>query len=464
VITNEHKNKNGQSSNGSVLYKPTGTVQISNRFTLIERRLLNVLIWHAQQKQGGKDSSINIDAEYWIRVADLLRLLGLAKSHNVDVIKDAVRELTGTIIEWNIFGQDRTAEWGVCTFLSFGILKGGVLYYRLNPMISKEVYRPRLYAKMQLLMQSRVRRRYALVLYEFFVDALSRNKADALQIQAPLQDIYLLLGVQLEMEFKFFKRDILTPSLKEISRQTDLDSVVETVKQGKKITELRFSVTKKKAFQLPLDLEGVKHTELWESENPIEPAGIGAAISSEGNPCYEALVKLNVSPAVAAELIERHDSSRILANINYVISRKDLGNPIANLSGYIVRAIEEDFRANVVFSNGKASKVKDQARLNAEKAESSEKIRTDWKRFRGERIRFYFQQLSPSAQEQEKARFIERIRKEDEMAYHLYERSGLRNKIVQALFYGGLEFLLREPDELDFDIYKSMKKDVNDAK
>ena len=141
----------------TVFLKPTGTVHITNSFSLIERKLLNVIVWHSQKHRFTSE-------EHSLPIRDVFYLLGLKESRNQDVIKSAIRTLLSTIIEWNILEADRAQEWGVCTFISSGKLVSGKLNYRLNPEIIEKINNPTLFAKIQLLIQSKFKKKHTLCL------------------------------------------------------------------------------------------------------------------------------------------------------------------------------------------------------------------------------------------------------------------------------------------------------------
>ena len=56
------------------LRKPTGTIQIGNQFSFIERKLLNTLIWHSQKNERVTGS------EQILPIAEVFRTIGWTKS------------------------------------------------------------------------------------------------------------------------------------------------------------------------------------------------------------------------------------------------------------------------------------------------------------------------------------------------------------------------------------------------
>ena len=55
-------------------------------------------------------------------------------------------------------------------------------------------------------------------------------------------------------EFKYFRKRVLNPAIEEINNYTDLQVEVETLKKGRVITDLTFSIEEKAGYQMTLDL------------------------------------------------------------------------------------------------------------------------------------------------------------------------------------------------------------------
>ena len=69
-----------------MINKPTGTVHIANSFSFVERKLINCLIWHAQL-----DSDAITEIKRTIPVSEVLRNIGLGKSHNTTLLKASLK-------------------------------------------------------------------------------------------------------------------------------------------------------------------------------------------------------------------------------------------------------------------------------------------------------------------------------------------------------------------------------------
>lgn len=430
----------------TLFYKPTGTVQIANKFTLVERKLLNAVIWHSQKHKFRPD-------ERAIPIRDVFYLTGIEKSKNYDVLKGALRSLTSTVVEWNVFGEDRVEEWGVCTFLASGIIRGGKLYYILNPKITEKINYPTLYAKIQLLVQSQVRKRHALVLYEFFLDSLSRMRKDTVRIIIPTGKAYELLSVTKDMGYKFFNRDVIKPSINEVTKHTDISVVYDTNRQGRKVVELIFLVQKKETFQLYLDFDTERLDQVERLDN---------ARTARGDEVLQTLLEHHgVGERRARNLVETFDEGRIRGNIKYLLEEQKSGKQIQNVAAYLVKAIEEDYRPK------KSTKELEEEMEEAEKSQviaakkKREKLREEWKRFCEQRVKQHFVERPEDWQEERRDLFVEKIEEggKENILRSSFRKQGFDSPMVQAVFYSGVrDELLTLPEETDFEKYLEFRE------
>lgn len=345
----------------TVFLKPTGTVHITNSFSLIERKLLNVIVWHSQKHRFTSE-------EHSLPIRDVFYLLGLKESRNQDVIKSAIRTLLSTIIEWNILEADRAQEWGVCTFISSGKLVSGKLNYRLNPEIIEKINNPTLFAKIQLLIQSKFKKKHTLVMYEFFIDALSRKRKDYLRLVVKLDKLHSILGTE-NTPFKFFNRDVLKPSIREINSHTDLDVNNETLRLGRSIYEIVFEISKKKMFPMSLDF--------------VDPEeGLPPSIQGEKK-AIDILKEHGLNLSIAKALSKSFDYEHIIANIAYT-ELQVINGKVKNRKAFLVKAIKENYSGNETcneesYSGVTRSEIEKNARPGESYNAAAERIKEDKK-------------------------------------------------------------------------------------
>lgn len=431
----------------TIALKPTGAVQIANRFSLIERKLMNGIIWHAQKNRF--DSQ-----EYSMPILQVFQIIGLESSRNHEVIKDALRTLTGTLIEWNQFGDDKTQEWGVCTFLAAGKISRGQVRYRLNPEIVDKIKHPVLFAKIQLLIQSQFKKRHALVLYEFFIDLISRQRAEKIVIDdVPLDRIQTLLGLDKtksteEGNFKFFNRDVLKPSIDEINNFSDIKVLYKPLRKQRRVAALMFTVERPPPFRFLFDLLEHESTEV--QLDSIE----------DDDRVLKQLIDKGVGLRKARQLLENYPIEQIQANIEHVAEAQK-NRKIKNVAAYLVRAIEENYSRKSP-EQARTEAASTQLRLAVEAKETEEQLEKEWERFCFERLRVNFSNMPTVWQEERRGWFIEKIRQDahngNNLLYQRFQKEGFDSPLVESCFLNELRgALLTRPEETalaDFKVWR----------
>lgn len=377
----------------SEVRKPTATIHIANKFTFIERKLLNSLIHHAQNKNNkldGEKKSLNL--------SQVLEDIG-CNTRNRTVLKKSLRNLVSTIIEWNILKQDKTRSWGVCTFLSSGELNKGAIHYRLNAELVDQVNYPSLFAKMRLEIQSKLTSKYPLIIYEYLIDHLCRNKKEHIIIKdVPLEDVYMICGVSETYlntdNFRYFNRKILTPAVKEINDKTDICVKIDLEKKARKVHAISFSI---------------------EKNNKIT--------SDSDNTNTHPLIKYGVDEKVTNSLLSRYNKRRIKENLDYALNRQSI-NKIENIASYIVAAIKNNYAASHESNNDLLEQT--------EKTDSSETHRAS----NFDKEKFYYQEQPEDWQKKELSKFQNELKLEgNTIILSTYKKYSLKSGIVSSKFY-----------------------------
>ena len=92
--------------------------------------------------------------------------------------------------------------------------------------------------------------KYSVRLYEIFKSYLWLHKW-----KVGLTEFRELINIESKYEdYTEFKRNVIQPSIKEINKYTDLQIDFKSIKKGRSIDKLCFSITEKKGVQLTLDL------------------------------------------------------------------------------------------------------------------------------------------------------------------------------------------------------------------
>jgi plasmid replication initiation protein len=216
--------------------KASGAIQMTNKVSLLQRRTWNILLANAF------DELLEIE-EHKIEVKQLINILNFG-SKNEEHLRNSLKDLTTTAVEWNILRKDKSAIWGVTTLLSQVEIKDGICTYAYSPALKKKLFQPSMYAKINLSIQNRFDSKHSLALYELCVDYydVKRHKGETPFIS--VEDFRHLMGIDGSeySEFKYLnKRTIIEPVI-EINEKSDIYVEVEYKRMGRKVSFIKFLI------------------------------------------------------------------------------------------------------------------------------------------------------------------------------------------------------------------------------
>jgi hypothetical protein len=422
------------------LLKPTATIHVGNKLSLIERKVFNAIIWHSQKGRFAKnDNSVSVSL--------LMSLIGLERSKNIEVIKEALEQLTTTPIIWNTLNKDRTTDWGICTFLAGAELSGGQLRYVLNPLLIEKVRHPTLFAKIQLLIQTQFSSKYSLALYEFLLDELCRaGNPMTHAVQVALDTVRHIL--QFDGAYKHLNSDVLKPCVREINKHADIAVSYRSVKKGRAVDAILFTV-ERTAVQVTMPLEDLA----VQNERDVE-----AILPNNG--LVALLIERGVGKRKAVHLVDRYDEGRIRENIEYAEKEYHAGK-VKNLSAYLIRAIEEDYRPKKTTEELRQEEEAAKERARQAEREALEEEQREWERYRERRVRERFAQLSVEDQETRRAQFAARLKTTNPLIYKQFKKDGFNSRLVLTEFFADMrDEFLTAPEERSFDAYRTRREET----
>src|SRR5580692_10819774 len=141
------------------LKKHAATIHCSNTLSLLQRKVSNALLYHAYKE-------LMLKEEHEITVKQLCRLIGY-QGNNHAAIKEALKGLLSTVIEWNLI-NDKTGQedWTASSILASVSLQGPLCYYAYSPRMKQLLHSPSMFGRIDLFIQSQFRSSYGLALYE----------------------------------------------------------------------------------------------------------------------------------------------------------------------------------------------------------------------------------------------------------------------------------------------------------
>lgn len=231
----------------SEVIKHSSAIQITNNVPFLARRMWNVLLASAYDDLLQQEVHV-------IPIDELVHELGIS-TRNREHVKDLLRALTTTAIEWNVLGKDQKGRWGVATLLAQAEIEKGLCSFAFSPIMRKRLYNPRLYAKISLSMQNRFGSKHALALYELAVDYLDAARGEGETPFIDLDQLRRMLGLEdgAYQQFKTLNRDVLKRALKEINGKSDLQVTSIFRREKRKVVAVKFRIVpnhKKRAVLL----------------------------------------------------------------------------------------------------------------------------------------------------------------------------------------------------------------------
>ena len=242
--------------NKQVVIKSSGAIHISNDITLLQRRAWNVLLAHAYDE-------LPIKEEHSIKISKLVNILNY-ESTNIKYLKETLKALVDTKVEWNLLGRDGKEVWGVAALLAQVELEShrGTCTYAYAPAIRKRLYNPAIYAKVNLWLQNKFSSKHTLALYECCVDWYNVNSKCGETPWIPIPVLRKSLGVPdgAHQEFKKFNGRVIKKAIEEINAVSDLHASVKYKRQGRNVDAAKFIIKKNpassgqiKAIESPTD-------------------------------------------------------------------------------------------------------------------------------------------------------------------------------------------------------------------
>jgi plasmid replication initiation protein len=219
--------------------KHVATIHCSNTLSLLQRKISNALLFYAYSELLSRD-------EHTITIKQLCTLIGY-KGNNHAAIKDAMKGLIATVVEWNVIDNVTNDEdWTASSILASVRIKGPICFYAYSPRMKELLYSPAIYGKINLTIQAKFKSNYGLALYENCAryESLSHTKWFNLDIFRRLMGVpdnqYVI--------FRDFKRRVLNKAIEEVNAHSAIFIIPQFKKELRQIVAIRFDIQPNKNF------------------------------------------------------------------------------------------------------------------------------------------------------------------------------------------------------------------------
>lgn len=312
-----------------VLKKHSAMIQTNaKRLTLMQRKMINFFLYKLQE-QGIKDY-------YSTTISEVKDICGILETNNKK-IKSQLNSLKNASIEYNYLNKDKNEVWGFLTLIPWLEVEFGTgeINYEIPIALKKRLIRPLIYTPLNLLLISKFRSKYSIVLYEFLRDYIGSPKIPLVSID----DIKILLGVE-DNKYRFFKdlkNRVLDVAMEEINDITELNCDYDVVKgRRSKITHIQFIVEEKKNWNFD-NLEDTINSNGKEKEKEKDVKELFSNRDDILKTLKEEHRISNIYKIIVPYLKEGDDY--IISNIAYTYKQSD----IKNFAAYLLKALKNDY-------------------------------------------------------------------------------------------------------------------------
>ncbi|MBS0358904.1 MAG: replication initiation protein [Proteobacteria bacterium] len=384
------------------LKKHVATIHCSNKLGLLQRKLSNALLFYAYPYLLQRE-------EHEITMKEICSIINYA-GNNISFIKDTLKNLMTTVIEWNLV-DDTTGEedWTASTMLASVRIRGSVCTYSYSTRMRKLLYSPSMYGKVNLIIQAKFKSSYALALYENCVryKGLPATKWFDLQsfrkIMGVPKDVYLI--------FRDFKKRVIEKAVEEVNAFSGFNVEPEFNKVNRQVVSVRF-----------------KLKNCNESSNTIEEKN--NRLKENYSQEMEILIqKFAFSRHQAIELIGRYGIEKVKEKIEMILSSQVFKNgKLKNLAGYFTDAVRKDYQPE------KSSR--DFSERAQRENEINEKLKQEqldqYIRYLDQEILNRYQQFSEKEKAEIETEFMRYIK--GSLYYNLFLEQGISNPLVSHMF------------------------------
>lgn len=299
----------------SVVKKNVSVIHINAKLSLIQRKLVNALLYNAYDHLLSQDT-------HSLNVALLAEMIGF-DSRNLAHLKTALTGLVETSIQWDVLEDNGSNSWEVATLLSFARIRDGICSYRYDKGLAEKLYHPDIYSKINLSVVRDMRSAHALVLYENCYRFIEIGHTAWWDLET-FRKLMAIEDVQSYQEFKSLNRSVIKPAVAEVNKLSNIQIELETRQKGRTVTGLRF---------------------LLKPNPQISLIGMDEEDEVNQSKAYKALVQEGISKALARSWVLEHPEEYILSKVEMAKAQAMSGKIKSSKAGFLKSAIEEDYRS-----------------------------------------------------------------------------------------------------------------------
>lgn len=359
----------------SIIKKHNELIEARYRLSIAEQRLILLLASNIHNDDDDFE-------DYEIRVSDLASMFGLEKCKAIyKEVEEASRSLLERTIDISRDGKKIYTAW--LSYIEY-VEGSGIVKIRFDKSLKPYLLQLKSnFTQYKTKYVINFKSQYSIRIYELLKMEAFKAKNGRFEKTFEISKLRLMLGIKKD-EYGLFghlKDRVIEPAQCEITEKTDLN-IVETlyIKTGRKVTGVCFVVEiRKEQEKESLIIE--QKPLIQEQTQEVDNKPIALDLDKEKEEVYKKLIALSVNRKTAFTLCKTHLLDRLVNNIRYAQSEIEQGKDIANIAGYIVKAINGDFY------NQTRLKIEDEKRIKQEKKRKEEEEQRRQDRLKAKRTK-----------------------------------------------------------------------------
>ena len=300
-----------------IVKKDVSAIHVGAKLSLIQRKLSNALLLHAYEH-------LVTEKSHEIDISLLCSVIGF-EGRNYAHLKDSLRGLVTTPIEWDVFDEKGETSWGVSTLLAEAKIEKGKCKYEYSSSLAEKLYNPEVYSRINMAVQRKFTSTHALALYEN-CNRFINTKSTGFWTLDQFRKLMGLQGEEYYTDFKRLNSRIIKPAVKEVNASSNILLEPEFKKNGRKVSHVKFHVHHNPQLAL---LEIEENDEINSSK------------------VYKRLVKMGVSKVLSRQWIIEFGEEYLEDKLDYTSQQKHAGRIKSSPSGFLKKAVEEDYKTEI---------------------------------------------------------------------------------------------------------------------
>lgn len=408
------------------LNKHVSIIHCSNSLSLLQRKISNVLLFHAYRLLLEQE-------EHKISIKELCNYLGY-RGGNQDAIKQALKVLISTVIEWDLTEDSSKEEnWTASSILASVNIKGPICTYSYSSHMKKLLYNPSMYGKINLFIQSSFTSSYGLALYENCIryKNLSQTKVFSMELFRKLMgvpnDKYLI--------FRDFKKRVIDKAVDEINSLSDITVAPKMSKIGCKVIGISFDIVereKKRKFT----------NHIANEDKNINEHCCGIQRQSE---IKEEMIRVfQISNKKADDLIGTYGISKIEEKIEQIkLMPIFISGKIGNFAGLLIDALKNDYLPSKSSQNLAYEKAREKERvehIERMKIKKIDEIKKKYDEYLDDQLLKIIKNFDQHFSNEIRGRFVSYLLDTSNMfVLDSFKTTEFSSRIVRAIFRGFLK-------------------------